>query len=126
MTEQYISTGSIPNRERDKVWASQALFGELGELNRTNRRAASVMFTLVANIGANGTVQTTQAAVAKQCKISLQEVAKAIADLENAGLIGSVHASSELGGALACMVNADLARAEKPDEISPLSVAEEA
>lgn len=122
MTEQHVLTGSIPNRERYKVWASQALFGELGKLTRTNRQAVSVM--LVTDIGANGTVQFAQAAVPQQCKISLQEEAKAIANLESAGLIGSVDASTERGGSLAYVVSPNFARAEKPEEASSLSVAE--
>jgi transcription initiation factor IIE alpha subunit len=124
MTEQHVSTGSIPNRERYKVWANQALFVELGKPIRTNRQPVSVMVTVVTTIGANGTVQFTQAAVAQQCKIALQEVAKAIANLESAGLIGSVDASTERGGSLAYVVSPNFARAEKPEEASSLSVAE--
>ena len=124
MTEQHVLTGSIPNRERYKVWASQALFGELGKLTRTNRQAVSVMLTVVTNIGANGMVQFARAAVPQQCKIYLQEVAKAVANLESAGLIGSVDASTDRGGSLAYVVSPNFARAEKPEEASSLSVAE--
>lgn len=124
MAEQHVSTNSTTDNEQNKLYINQDLFGMLGDLSRINPKAASVMLTLVSGIGGNGTVQFTQAAVAQQCKISLREVAKAIADLEGAGLIGSVHASSEQGGDIACVVNTDLASAEKPDDISPLSVAE--
>lgn len=122
MTEQHVLTGSIPNRERYKVWASQALFGELGKLTRTNRQAVSVM--LVTEIGAIGMVRFAQAAVPKQCKIYQQEVAKAIANLESVGLIGSVDASTDRGGSLAYVVSPNFARAEKSEEASSLSVAD--
>lgn len=122
MAEQHVLTGSIPNRERYTVWASQALFGELGKLPRTNRQAVSVM--LVTNIGTNGMVQFAQAAVPQQCKMYLQEVAQAIANLESAGLIGSVDGGTDRSGSLAYVVSPNFARAEKPEEASSLSVAE--
>jgi len=124
MTEQYVLTNSITENEQSNLYINQDLFGTLGDLNRINRKPVSVMLSLIPCVGGNGAVQTTQAAVARQCKISLKEVAKAVADLESAGLIGSAHASSELGRALVYVVKTDLAREEKPDEISPLSVAE--
>jgi hypothetical protein len=122
MTEQHVLTGSIPNRERYKVWASQALLGELGKLTRTNRQAVSVV--LVIKVGANGMVRFAQAAAPQQCKIYLQEVAKAIGNLESADLIGSVDASIEWDGSLAYVVSPNFARAEKPEAAGSLSVAE--
>lgn len=124
MTEQYVFTNSTTDAEQSKLYINQDLFGTLGDLSRINRKAVSVMLSLVSGVGGNGAVQITQAAVAQQCKICVKEVAKAVVDLESAGLIGSVHASSEPGGALSCVVNADLARTEKPDEIGPSPVVE--
>lgn len=124
MAEQCVSTNSTTDNEQSNLYFPQALFRTLGDLNRINCKAVSVMLSLISGVGGNGAVQTTQAAVAQQCKISLKAVAKAIADLEDAGLIGSVHASSQPGGVLACVVNVDLARLEKPDETSLSPVVE--
>jgi len=124
MAEQRFSTNGTTENEQSNLYINQDLFGTLGDLNRINRKAVSAMLSLISCVGGNGAVQTTQTAVARQCKISLKEVAKDVADLESAGLIGSVHAGSELGAALVCVVKINIARAEKPDEISPLSVAE--
>lgn len=121
MSKQYIST---TDDDQNKLYINQALFGELNKLTRTNPHAVSVMLTLLANIGARGGVRVPKAALAHKYEITLQEVEKAIGDLESAGLICFVDASTELGGPLACVVNPNLARAEKPDEPSPLSVAE--
>ncbi|MNJ23014.1 hypothetical protein D3C77_173920 [compost metagenome] len=121
MSKQYIST---TDDDQNKLYINQALFGELHKLTRTNPHAVSVMLTLVANIGARGGVRVPKAALAHQYEITLQEVAKAIGDLESAGLIGFVDASTEPGGPLACVVNPSFARAEKPEEASSLSVAE--
>lgn len=123
MTKRIVALPAGTDVIGDSLYYTQALFGELSKLNRTNPHTASVMLILVARISDNGAVQVTQAAVAHQCEITLQEVEKAIADLESAGLISSVEASSEPGGSLACVVNPKLARAEKTDELGPLSVA---
>lgn len=98
MAEQCVSTNIATDNEQSNLYITQDLFGTLGDLNRINRKALSVMLNLISGVGGNGAVQTTQAAVAEQSKISLKEVAKAIADLEGAGLIDSVHACSEARG----------------------------
>lgn len=123
MTQRIVTLPAGTDEIGDSLFYNPSLFGELSKLIRTNPHAASVMLTLVAGIGDNGAVQVTQAAVAHQCEITLQEVEKAIAELETYGLISSVEASGESGGSLTCVVNPDLARAEKPDELGPLSVA---
>jgi hypothetical protein len=122
MTKRIVALPAGTDEIGDSLFYNPSLFGELSKLIRTNPHTASVMLTLVAGIGDNGAVQVTQAAVAYQCEITLQEVESAIADLESAGLIDSVKASSEPGGSLACVVNPNFVRAEKPDEPGPLSV----
>lgn len=124
MAEQCVTTNSTTDNEQSNLFINQDLFGTLADLSRINRNAVSVMLILISCVGGNGAVQTTQAVMARQCRINLKEVAKAIADLESAGLIGSVHARSEPGGALSCVINPDLARTEKPDEASPSPLVE--
>ena len=124
MAEQRFSTNGTTENEQSNLYINQEFFGTLGDLNRINPNAVSVMLSLISCVGGNAAVQTTQAAVAQQCSISLKEVAKAIADLVGAGLIGSVATSSEPGGVLACVVGVDLVRTEKPDETSLSPVVE--
>jgi len=124
MTEQRVSTIRTTDNEERNLYITRDLFGTLGDLNRINREAVSVMLSLISGVGGNGAVQTTHEAVAQQCSISLNQVAKAITDLEGAGLIGSVATSSEPGGVLACVVGVDLVRTEKPDETSLSPVVE--
>lgn len=93
MTEQYVLTNSTTENKQSCLYLNLDLFGPLGDLNRINRNAVSVMRSLISCVGGNVAVQTMQAAMAQQCRINLQEVAKAIADL---------------------------ARTEKPDDACPL------
>lgn len=123
MTKRIVALPADTDEIGESLFYSPSLFGELSKLNQTNPHSAPVMLILVAGIDDDGAVQVTQAAVARQCGITLQEVESAIADLETAGLIRSVQTSSEPGGALACVVNSNLARVEKPDELGPLSIA---
>jgi len=124
MAEQRFSTNGTTENEQSNLYINQEFFGTLGDLNRINPNAVSVMLSLISGVGGNGAVQTTHEAVAQQCSISLNQVAKAITDLEGAGLIGSVATSSEPGGVLACVVGVDLVRTEKPDETSLSPVVE--
>jgi hypothetical protein len=73
------------------------------------------MFTLLSQIGSNGLVRVTQSTLATLCESTLQQVEQAIADLADAGLIGSVEISTGPGGPFTCVINPDLARVEKPD-----------
>ncbi|WP_130927073.1 helix-turn-helix domain-containing protein [Pseudomonas sp. Sample_14] len=123
MTKRIVALPADTDEIGESYFYNPSLFEELSKLNRTNPQAVSVMLNLVAGIDDDGAVQITQAAIARQCEITLQEVVKAIADLEAAGLIRSVQTGSEPGGSLACLVNPNLARAEKPDELGSLSVA---
>lgn len=114
MTKRIVALPAGTDEIGDSLFYNPTLFEELGKMNQTNPHAASVMLVLVADISDNGAVQVAHAAVAHQCGITLQEVEKAIAVLEAAGLISSVQTNSELGGSLTCVVNPNLARAEKP------------
>lgn len=114
MTKRIVALPADTDEIGESLFYNPSLFGELSKLNRTNPHTAPVMLILVAAIDDDSAVQVTLAAVARQCGITLQEVVKAIADLEAAGLISSVQTSSEPGGTLACVVNPNLARAEKP------------
>jgi len=111
MTKRIVALPADTDEIGESLFYNPSLFGELSKLNRTNPHVVSVMLNLVAGIDDDGAVQITQAAIARQCEITLQEVVKAIADLEAAGLISSVQTSSEPGGTLACVVNPNLARA---------------
>lgn len=123
MTKPIAALSKATDEIGESLFFNPSLFGELSKLNKTNPHAASVMLILVAAIDDDGAVQATQAAVAGQCGITLQEVVNAIADLEAAGLINSVQTGSQLGGALSCVVNPNLARAEKNGELGSMSVA---
>jgi len=115
MTKRIVALPAGTDEIGESLFYNPALFEELGKLNPTNPHSVSVMLNLVAGIDDGGAVQTTKAAVAQQCGITLQEVEKAIADLETVGLISSVETSNESGGSLTCVVSPNLARAEKPD-----------
>lgn len=116
MNEKKIAIPYTAEGDGDDVYANPLALMELSRFNRTNPHAVSVMLTLMSIMGGNGAVKTTQATVAKHCKSTLQQVEKAIVDLTDAGWIVSVDASTEAGDPLVCFVNADLVRAEKPDE----------
>lgn len=116
MTEPHVSSHSAHNDEQNELYINQSLFAELEKLSCTNRSAVSVMLALVARIEDTGAVQTSQAVMAQQCKITLKEVGEAIAHLSSAGLISAVAISPEPDGPLTCVVSPDLATAEKPEE----------
>lgn len=115
MTE--LGKHNVSDDSGESIYANRKVFGILTELNRTNRTAASVMLTLMARMGADSKVQITQAAVAELCNCTLQQVEKAIDDLAEGNWILSVDASSESGGPLTCIVNTNLARSEKPNDL---------
>lgn len=115
MTKRIVTLPAGTDEIGDSLFYNPALFEELGKMNQTNPHTAPVMLILVAAIDDDSAVQVTLAAVAGQCGITLQEVVKAIADLETAGLISSVETSNEPGGSLTCVVSPNLARAKKPD-----------
>ena len=123
MTKPIVALPAATDEIGASLFYNPSLFGELSKLIRTNPHAASVMLILVAAIDDDGAVQAAQASVAGQCGITLQEVVNAIADLEAAGLINSVQTSSEHGGIMSCVVNPNLARAEKNDDLGSISVA---
>ncbi|EJM25758.1 hypothetical protein [Pseudomonas sp. GM25] len=116
MPQRIVALAPSADEIGDSLFFNPSLFGELDKLNRINPHTVSVMLILVAEIGDAGAVTVSQTAVAHRCEIGLQDVEKAIADLEAAGLISSVKISKEPGGTIACVVNPDLAQAEKPDE----------
>lgn len=115
MTKRIVALPAGTDDIGESLFYNPALYEELGKLNPTNPHSVSVMLNLVAGIDDGGAVQTTKAAVAQQCGITLQEVEKAIADLETVGLISSVETSNESGGSLTCVVSPNLARTEMPD-----------
>ena len=112
MTEPNASA-SVDN---GPVYINQVTLGKLAPLMRKNAQVASVMLTMLSEIGSNGVVQVQLQSVAKLCHSTLQQVEKAVADLADAGLISSVDISTELVGSLACVINPDLARMSDPDQ----------
>lgn len=122
MTNRNMALPAATDEIGERLFYNPALFQHLGNLNQTNPNAVSVMLKLVGDIDDRGAVQVDLAAVAQHCEIALQDVTKAIADLEGAGFIGEVQVSSESGEPFACVVNQNLARAAVPDELRKTSV----
>ncbi len=116
MTKKHYSINSAADNKKGPVYINLALFEELSRFFRFPH-TVSVMLTLMSNLESNGVVRTTQATVALQCSITLQDVDKAIADLANAGLISSVEVSNEPGGSLSCVMSPDFARSDRPEEL---------
>lgn len=50
MTERHVSPASISDIEKDKAWASQALFEELGKLFRTKHHAGALLLAFICNV----------------------------------------------------------------------------
>lgn len=115
MTERHIPKDSIAVDDQ-KLYVSRNFIGALSCSIQSNPKVVSVVLNLVSCIDDNGTVQATQAMVAQECNITLNEVTETIAHLYDIGVISSVMLSLESGGPLSCVVSPDLAGAEKPDD----------
>jgi len=115
MIEQQTSSNGAADNRQGTLYMKRTLYGDVADLIRTSPKAATVMLNLLAMVHGDGHVETTLAAVADQCDMTLKDVGMAIAHLSNVGLICTVEASVEPGGPLTCVVSPGLATADKPE-----------
>jgi hypothetical protein len=105
----------LTNTEPAAVYLSPLFVDKITEVASTAPYIASVMLSLASHIESDGSVVASQAKVAAQCNIPLKKVMKAVADLADAGLIGSVKMGSGPDSTITCWVSPELIRRDAPD-----------